>query len=52
MALEAVEASQVAEAAEVNKAGEVSQTWKINSEDFTVIQILEFNILRTNITLF
>ena len=37
-----VEASEVAEAAEVNEAGEVSKAWKITTEDFRVIQVLEF----------
>ena len=46
------EASEVAEATEVNEAGEVSQAWKITNEDFIVIQILEFNNLRTKITSF
>jgi hypothetical protein len=52
LALKAVEASEVAEAAEVNEAGEVSKAWKITTEDFRVFQVLEFNNLRTNITLF
>ena len=43
-ALEAVEASEVSEAAEVNETGEVSKAWKV--------QVLGFNNLRTNITLF
>ena len=46
MALEAVEA------AEVNEAAEVSKAWKITTEVFKVIQVLEFYNLRTNITLF
>ena len=50
--LEAVEASEVAEATEVNEAGEVSKAWKIITEDFRVFQVLEFNNLSTNITLF
>ena len=50
--LEAVEASEVAEATEVNEAGEVSKAWKITTEDFRVFQVIEFNILGTNITLF
>ena len=41
-----------AEAAEVNEAGEVAKAWKITTEDFRVIQVLEFNNLSTNITLF
>ena len=49
---EAVEASEVAEAAEVNEAKKVSKDWKITNEVFKVIQVLEFNSLRTNITLF
>ena len=52
MALEAVEASEVAEATEVNEAGEVSKAWKITTEDFRVVFVLEFNNLRTSITLF
>ena len=48
----AVEASEVAEAAEVNEAGEVSKVWKITTMDFRVVQVLEFNNFRTNITLF
>ena len=51
-AVEAVEASEVSEATEVNEAGEVSKAWKITTEDFRVIQFLEFNDLSTNITLF
>jgi hypothetical protein len=39
------------EAAEVNEAAEVSKTWKIFPEDFRVILVLEFNILRTKIIL-
>ena len=46
-AVEAVEASEVAEAAKVNKAPEVSKAWKITTEDFKVIQVLEFNNMRT-----
>jgi hypothetical protein len=30
----------------VNEAGEVSKAWKITTEDFRDIQILEFNNLR------
>ena len=51
-AVEAVEASEVVEATEVNEAGEVSKAWKITSEDFRVVFVLEFNNLGTNITLF
>ena len=51
-AFEAVEASEVAEAAEVNEAKKVSKGWKITTEVFKVTQDLEFNSLRTNITLF
>ena len=50
--LEGVEASEVAEAAEVNEDEEVYKAWKIPTEDFRVIQVLEFNNLRTNMTLF
>ena len=46
------EAIEVAEAAEVNEAGDVSKAWKINTEEFKVFQVLEFNNLGTNITLF
>ena len=52
MALEAVEASKVAVAAEVDEAAEVSKAWKITTEDFRVVQVLEFINLRTNIALF
>ena len=45
--LEAVEAGEVAEAGEVNQAEEVSNAWKITTEGFRVIQILEFINLRT-----
>ena len=47
-----MDASEVAEAAEVNEAGEVSKAWKITTEDFRVLFVLEFNNLGTNITLF
>ena len=52
MILEAVEASELAEATEVNEAGEVSKARKITIEDFRVVFVLEFNDLRTNVTLF
>ena len=45
----AVEANEVAEAAEVNEATVVSKAWKITIEDFRVVLVLEFNILRTKI---
>ena len=45
----AVEANEVAEAAEVNEATVVSKAWKIINEDFRVVLVLEFNILRTKI---
>ena len=45
---EAGEANEVAEAAEVNEAAEVFWALKITSEDFRVIQILEFYDLKTN----
>ena len=45
---EAGEANEVAEAAEVNEAAEVSRVLKITSEDFRVIQVLEFYDLMTN----
>ncbi len=51
-ALEDVEAGEVAEATEVNEAGEDYQGWKITTEDFIVIQVLEFNDLRIKITVF
>ena len=44
--------NEVAEAAEFNEAGEVSKTWKITTEDFRVVFVLEFNNLRTDVTLF
>ena len=47
-----VESSEVEEATEVNEAAEISKAWKITTEVFKVIQVLEFNDLRTNITLF
>ena len=50
-AVEAVEANEVAEAAEVNEATVVSKAWKIINEDFRVVLVLEFNILRTKISL-
>ena len=43
-------AIEVAEAAKVNEAAEVSKACKI--QVFKVTQVLEFNNLRTNITLF
>ena len=52
MAVEVFEASEVAEAAEVNEAAEVSKAWKITTEDFRVVQVLEFIDLRTYIGLF
>jgi hypothetical protein len=42
------EANEVAKAAEVNEAAEVSWALKITSEDFRVIQVLEFYDLKTN----
>ena len=45
---EAGEANEVAEAAEVNEAAEVFWALKITSEDFRVIQVLEFYDLKTN----
>ena len=50
--MEAFGASEVAEAAEVDEVREVSKAWKITSEDFRVFQVIELNILGTNITLF
>jgi hypothetical protein len=47
-----VKASEVAEATEVNETAEVSKAWKITTEVFIVIQVLEFDNLRNNITLF
>jgi hypothetical protein len=52
VALEVGEASEVAEAAEINEAAEVSKALKITLEDFRVIQVLEFNDVKNNITLF
>ena len=43
-AVEAVEASEVAEADEVNEAAEVSKGSKITTEDFRIIQVLEFSL--------
>ena len=43
-AAEAVEAIEVAEADEVNEAAEVSKGSKITTEDFRVIQVLEFSL--------
>ena len=40
-----MEASEVAEADEVNEAAEVSKGSKITTEDFRVIQVLEFSLL-------
>ena len=48
MAGEAGEANEVAEVTEVNEAAEVSWVLKITSEDFRVIQVLEFYDLKTN----
>ena len=45
MALEAVEASEAAEADEVKQAVEVSKGSKITTEDFKVIQVLEFSFI-------
>ena len=52
MALEAVEANKVAEADEVNEAAKVSKAWKSTTEDFRLVQFLEFIDLSTNIALF
>ena len=51
-ALEAVEASQVAETTKIYETEEFSKVRKVIVEDFRVIQVLEFNNLWTNITLF
>ena len=45
MTVEAVEASEAAEADEVNVADVVSKVWKITTEDFRVIQVLEFSFI-------
>ena len=42
------EANEVAEAAEVIEAAEVFSALKITSDDFRVIQVLEFYDLKTN----
>ena len=42
--VEAIEASEVAEADEVNEADEVSKESKITTEEFRVIQVLEFSL--------
>ena len=47
-----MEASEVAEAAEVNEAAEASEACNITTEDFRVVQLLEFIDLRTYIALF
>ena len=52
MAVEAVEASEVAEAAEVNQATVASKAWRNINEDFRLLLVLEFNILRTKISQF
>ena len=39
-----MEASEVAEAVEVNEAAEVSKGSKITTEDFKVMQVLEFSL--------
>ena len=39
-----MEASEVAEADEVNEAAEVFKGSKITTEDFRVIQVLEFSL--------
>ena len=46
------EASELTETTEVNETGEIFKAWKITTEDFRVVFALEFNNLRTNITLF
>jgi hypothetical protein len=45
-AVDAVEANEVTEAAKVNEVTVVSKAWKITIEDFRVVLVLEFNILR------
>ena len=40
------------EAADINEAAEVSKALKITTDDFRVIQVIKFNKLRTNVTLF
>ena len=40
-----MEATEVAEADEVNEAAEVSKGSKITTEDFRVIQVLEFSFI-------
>ena len=52
MALEVIEAIEVAEADEVNEAAKVSEARKITTELVWVNQVLEFDKLMTNITLF
>ena len=51
-ASEASKAGEVVEAAEINEAAEVSKVLKMITENFRVIQVLEFYNLRTNTTLF
>ena len=43
--VEAVETTEVAEADEINVAAKVSKAWKITTEDFRVIQVLEFSFI-------
>ena len=45
MIVEAVEASEAAEADEVIKADKVSKVWKITTDHFRVIQVLEFSFI-------
>jgi hypothetical protein len=45
MTEEAVEASEAAEADEVIEADVVSKVWKITTNDFRIIQVLEFSFI-------
>ena len=44
-AVEAIEVAEAAEASEVSEAVEVSKAWKITTEDFRVIQVLELRFI-------
>ena len=48
-AVETVKANEVAEVAEVSEAAAVSKAWKITTEDFRVILVLELNNRKTKI---
>ena len=50
--MEVAEAIEVSEAAKVNEAVKVPEAMKITTEFFRVNQVLGFNHLMTNVTLF